>query len=86
LNKVDHTAPAAAAVQAPEQAASNRQIVQAVKAVNKSEMLGENSELSFMLDRETQRPVIQILDRRTREVIQQIPPEYVLRLAADLEG
>ena len=65
----------------PEQAAENRQIVQAVKAINQSGMLGENNELTFSLDRQTKQPVIQIIDRSTKEVIQQIPPQYVLEMA-----
>ena len=36
------------------------------------------------MDRETQRPVIEIVDRKTREVIQQVPPEYVLRVTEAL--
>jgi flagellar protein FlaG len=68
----------------PEQVAENRQIVQAVKAVNQAGMLGENNELTFSLDRQTKQPVIQIIDRSTKEVIQQIPPEYVLQVAQDL--
>ena len=70
----------------PEKVAESRQIVQAVKAVNQSGMLGENNELTFSLDRQTKQPVIQIIDRSTKEVIQQIPPEYVLLVAKDLHG
>jgi uncharacterized FlaG/YvyC family protein len=68
---------------AEQQAPENRQIVVAVKALNESGMLGENRELAFVRDPRTQRPVIQVVDRTTREVISQIPPEYVLRLAED---
>jgi uncharacterized FlaG/YvyC family protein len=68
-----------------EQVAENRQIVQAVKAVNQSGMLGDSNELTFSLDRQTRHPVIQIVDRSTKEVIQQIPPEYLLQVANDLK-
>jgi uncharacterized FlaG/YvyC family protein len=29
--------------------------------------------------------VVRVLDRKTKEVISQIPPEYVLRLAEDMK-
>ena len=70
----------------PEQVAQKRELVQAVRALNATEMFGSNSELSFTLDRETRRPVVRIVDRNTNEVIQQIPPEYVLRIAEELKS
>ncbi len=65
------------------QAAQRRQVLQAAKSVNESGVLGEN-QLVFMLDPQTHRPVIRIVDRNTHEVLTQIPPEYVIRLAQDL--
>src|SRR6266581_9349941 len=63
----------------------NREIIQAVRAVNASAKLGDNNELVFSLDRQTRRPVIKIVNRKTNEVLQQIPNEQVLRLAEDLK-
>lgn len=60
-----------------------RQLIQAVKAVNEAKLFGQNSELTFSYDRQTRRTVMQIVDRETQEVIRQIPPEYVLRLAEE---
>ena len=68
-----------------EQAAENREVIQAVKALNGSEMFGEENELTFQRDPATQRMVVRIVNRSTKEVISQIPPEYVLRLAEDLK-
>jgi len=65
--------------------AARKQLIQAVKAVNTAELLGENRELTFSLDRESRRTILRIVDRKTREVVRQIPPEYVLRLAEDLK-
>ena len=79
------TAPAPAQVPA-ERLAENRDLIQAVKALNAAELFGQNSELSFLVDRNTQRPVIRLVDRKTREIIRQIPPEYLLRLAENLPG
>ena len=78
-------APVAQPSSAPEIAAEQRQIVQAVKALNNTEMFGENSELTFVLDRETRRPLVRIIDKKTNEVIRQIPPEYALRMAEYLK-
>lgn len=65
--------------------AANREVIQAVRAVNASEKLGDSNELVFSLDRQTRRPVIRVVNRITNEVIQQIPNEQVLRLAEDLK-
>jgi len=62
----------------------HRELIQAVKALNAAELFGQNQELTFAVDRETRRPVVRIVDRKTNEVIRQIPPELVLRLAQDL--
>jgi uncharacterized FlaG/YvyC family protein len=69
----------------PQQAATNRSIVQAVKAVNTTDMFGEGNHLAFQRDPETQRMVIQVINSQTHEVVLQIPPEYVLALAEDLK-
>lgn len=68
-----------------DQAAENREVVRAVKALNGTEMFGEENQLMFQRDPETQRMVIRVVNRKTDEVISQIPPEYVLRLARDLK-
>jgi hypothetical protein len=49
----------------PEQAISNRSLIQAVKAVNEAGNLGNNKEVTFQIDRTTKLPVIQIVDRST---------------------
>jgi uncharacterized FlaG/YvyC family protein len=65
------------------EAAQRRQLLQAAKSVNESGVLGQN-QLVFLLDRQTHRAVIRVVDRTTQQVVSQIPPEYVLRLAQDL--
>ena len=77
---------AAAPVSATEQPAQTRDVVQAVKALNASEMFGEENELVFQMDRQAKRVVLQIVNRQTKEVVSQIPPEYVLRLSEDLKN
>lgn len=65
--------------------AETRQLIQAIKALNAAELFGENNELTFVLDRETNRPLVRIIDKETKEVIRQIPPEYALEVAKTLK-
>lgn len=62
-----------------------RALIQAVRAVNSAEVFGQEHELSFAVDRATRRPVVRIVDRKTRAVVEQIPSETVLRLAEELK-
>ncbi len=48
--------------------------------------VGVDAELSFLMDRETRRFVVRLVDKDTRKVIRQIPAESVLRQAKDLTG
>jgi len=67
-----------------EQAARNRELAKAIRAINENAVFGPGSELRFSIDRETGRGLIRIVDRVTNEVLSQIPPEEVLHLAAEL--
>lgn len=89
IGPVNSPAAAAAIAQASltmtrEQQQERREIVQAVKALNRAELFGQNNELTFTFDRTYPKPILKIVDRETREVIRQIPPEYVLRLAQEV--
>ena len=70
---------------ATDKVAEKREVVQAVKAVNGTEMFGPENELRFQRDPETNRFVVRVVNRKTREVISQVPEEYVLRLAEDMK-
>jgi flagellar protein FlaG len=80
-----HGLPAPAPAIPVDQAAENRELVQAVKALNGTEMFGQN-ELTFQRDAQTKRMVIRVVNRQTKEVVSQVPPEYVLRLSEDLKS
>ena len=67
----------------PDQAAENREVIRAVKALNGTEMFGQDNELRFQKDQQTGRMVVKVVNSKTNEVISQIPPEYVLALAED---
>ncbi len=77
------TAPAPVPPAPAEQQTQNREVIQAVKALNSAEMFGENNELRFQKDPQSHRMIVSIVDRKTKEVVSQIPPEYVLELAAE---
>ena len=68
-----------------DKAGEKREIIQAIKAVNGTEMFGPENELRFQKDPETNRFVVRVVNRNTREVISQVPEEYVLRLAEDMK-
>lgn len=70
-------------VPTPEQTAERRELVKAVNAVNKTEIYGSGRELTYSVDRDTKRLVTKLVDKSTHEVIDQIPAEYVLRLAEE---
>jgi uncharacterized FlaG/YvyC family protein len=63
-----------------------RNLIQSVKAVNASEFFGQENELTFIVDRATRRAVVRLVSRKTGEVVEQIPAEYVLRMAEELKG
>ncbi len=45
-----------------------------------------NRAITFKLNRETERFFIQVVDRNTGEIIRQIPPEDMLKLAEELDA
>jgi uncharacterized FlaG/YvyC family protein len=63
-----------------EQQAENRQLIQAVHAVNAAELFGKDTELTFAFDRITRRALIRLVNRKTGKEIRQIPAEELLRL------
>jgi uncharacterized FlaG/YvyC family protein len=74
------TAPAPVSL-SPEQQAQNRQLIQAVQAVNVAGLFGQDSELAFVLERRTQRALVRLVNRKTREVLRELPDDEVLRRA-----
>ena len=65
----------------PEARTQQVQLIKAVKAVNSAELFGQNTELTFVMDRQSKRPLLRLVDVRTKEIIRQVPMEYALRLA-----
>ena len=69
----------------PRSRALNQAVSQAIGVLNSAGYAGENREITFSVDRQTQSPIIRVVDIQTKEVLQQWPPEYLLQLAADLK-
>ncbi len=70
----------------PQERAAQRQLIRAVESVNASHLFGQSTELTFAYDRHSRKTILQIVDRETKEVVRQLPPEYLLRLAQELES
>jgi uncharacterized FlaG/YvyC family protein len=68
-----------------QKARENRDIVKAVKALNSTEMFGQDNHLTFQRDLYSHQMVLRVVNRKTEEVVLQIPSEEVLRLAEDLK-
>jgi uncharacterized FlaG/YvyC family protein len=67
-----------------KQAMANRDLVRAVNTVNAAKAFGSSKEITFQMDAGTKTPVIRIIDKETNQVVDQIPAEYILQLAASL--
>jgi len=57
----------------------------AVNAINESELLGFDRELRFSSDPRTRLGVVEVLNRSTGEVIVQLPSQFILNLAQNLQ-
>jgi uncharacterized FlaG/YvyC family protein len=58
-----------------------KQLIQAVKRLNETELRGSNQELRIVVDEDSQKPAVRLVDRETQEVLQQYPPKSILRRA-----
>jgi uncharacterized FlaG/YvyC family protein len=61
----------------------NRAVSVAAGQLNAAGYAGAGREVTFSLDPATKQPVIKVIDTATKEVIRQMPPEYLLQLAAE---
>ncbi len=70
----------------PPLSAEQRTLIQAVKAVNAAQAFGEDNEVTYSVDRAARLVVAKVVNKSTGEVVDQIPAEYVLRLAEKING
>jgi uncharacterized FlaG/YvyC family protein len=83
LYGVTETTPIDPASKLRENTEGQQAVIAAVRALNKSELLGSGREMQFTRDSQTQKMVIQIVDSKSGDVVDQIPPEQVLRIMAN---
>lgn len=85
-NRVDMSAPVTSQATSQDWLLNDRQAVAAVHWLNQAEWLGQERELTYKRDPKTGKMVIQILERQTGDVVDQIPPESILRLVSELQS
>lgn len=89
MNSVDvvrstgQVAPVSASPVPVERLPEQRNLIQAVKALNMVEYFGKDHELSMVLDPGTRGPIVRIVDKNSGQVLRQVPPDYVLNAARD---
>jgi flagellar protein FlaG len=77
-------APASDGVQADQNKARREEVESAVAKANKV-VQATARDIEFTVDDQTDRTVVKVVDRATKEVIRQIPSEEMLRIAQALD-
>lgn len=85
-NRVDMSTPVTSQTASQDWLSNDRQAVAAVQWLNKAEWLGQERELKYRHDPKTGKLTIQVVDRQTGEIVDQIPPESILRLVTELQA
>jgi uncharacterized FlaG/YvyC family protein len=84
VNAVTLAAPAPGISAAPSAGQTlNRAVSAAVGQLNEAGYAGQGREITFSVDPATKQSVIKVIDTATKEVINQLPPEYLLQIAAE---
>jgi FlaG protein len=68
----------------PALSEDQRTLIRAVAAVNGSGTFGQDNELTYSVDRNAHIVVVKLVNKDTGNVVQQIPAEYLLRMAEEL--
>jgi uncharacterized FlaG/YvyC family protein len=61
-------------------------LIQAVKTVNAAELFGQENETTFIIDRAARIAVVRVVNKKTGEVVQQIPTQQLLKMAEESNG
>ncbi len=81
-NSAPASVPAVPAVAAASQAAAGHTSPQNLPA---PPVPGAENELTFVMDPRSHRAIMQVIDRKTHEIVMQLPPEYVVRMAEEID-
>ncbi|HOV79647.1 MAG TPA: flagellar protein FlaG [Bacillota bacterium] len=68
-----------------EQNASRKELEQAVDKMQQAVSIF-NKHFKFNIHEKTHRVIVQVIDSRTNEVVNEIPPEKILDMVADLQN
>jgi uncharacterized FlaG/YvyC family protein len=63
-----------------------RSLIRAVSAVNSAQSFGPDNEVTYQVDRKANQMVLRVVNRKSGQLVNQIPPEYVLRMAEKING
>jgi flagellar protein FlaG len=83
-SRVDMTTTLPAEINKEPSQASTDQIKQAVEDINQS-MKQQLNGLEFVIDEDTNRSVVKVIDSETKEVIRQFPSQETLQIAKSLD-
>ena len=72
--------------QPPAVVAQRSKLVSAMQAINTANILGPDNELTYVIDRATSMMAFRVIDRATHQIVAQLPPESVLRLAHEIQS
>jgi uncharacterized FlaG/YvyC family protein len=65
---------------------AQRALVEAVKAINPTDLFGEGHAFNFVMDQKSKTMLVRVVDKKTGQILDQIPAEYMLRLADENKG
>lgn len=72
------------AVQALKPAVEIKDVKQAIEKLNQA-VLGYSDSLQFSVDEESKRPIVKLIDTKTKEVIRQFPSEEAISIAKAID-
>jgi len=84
-NLASHVASSAAHPD-PQTSRQNQAVIKAAKAIQAAGVFGDANEVTYSVDRATRQVIVRVMNRETQKVVEQIPPEYVLKMAEELKG
>ena len=85
-NLSSHLSAATQAAESRPPTQAQKALIQAVKTVNAAELFGQENEITFIIDRAANIAVVRIVNKKTGELVQQIPTEQILKMAEESNG
>ncbi|MCX6621071.1 MAG: flagellar protein FlaG [Acidobacteria bacterium] len=81
ITRIERAGYTSSAASDTEQLTEQRRVAAAVRQLNGAGIFGTINALTFARDTESHRLVVRIINRETREIVQELPPEYILRMS-----